>query len=149
MDEPKWRGTEERKDGRREYIREKLPSGKCGFIADDLDLIIRYWGPEHQTDGEGRIRLVEFKVGFGQFGYSQRLTLGLLDRMCKTSDYADRYEGFFLIYSESENWHDVDKISVNGWHLSHEEFNEWILNKRHIDPVEPQFVPKEVSKWHK
>lgn len=149
MDEPRWRGPEELKDNRREYIRDNMPKGGNGFIADDVDLVLRYWGPEHQTDGIGRIRIVELKVANGVFGYSEKLTLGLLDKMCKTSSQSDRYEGFFLIYSKSEEWQDIDTITVNGWDLTREQFDEWAMNKRHIDPMEPQYVPKEVSKWHR
>lgn len=146
---PQWRGPEHLIDDRRQFIRENMPSGKEGFVAEDLDLVIKYFGSNFSTDRDGFIKIIELKVGIGIFGTAQKETMGLLDKMCRTSEYSERYLGFFLVYSPSCEWEKEEFITVNGFDLSQNEFKQWLLKQKHIEPIEPRYIPKEVSKWHR
>lgn len=147
MNEPKWRGATALCDQRREYIRQNCPKGSDGFVAEDLDLVVRHFGPHFNQDAKGKLRLIECKVGVGEFSASKRMTFGLLDEMCRSSNMRDRYEGFFLVYSEKESWADVSHINVNGFALTHEQFGQWMNRKLRVPCIQPQSVPKNLSAW--
>ena len=147
MSESRWRGPDYLRDNRREYIRKNLPSGSAGFIAEDLDLIVRHFGPQFHLDAIGRLRLVEIKVGRGLFGASKRQTLGLLHDMCATSQHADRYDGFYVIYSKTDDWDSSESVSVNGLTLSHSVFQTWLTGGTAIHSVHPYQVPSNVFDW--
>lgn len=141
---------ESTKDHRREYIRREMVDGDKGFIAEDLDLILRVYGDDFQTDYLGKFRMVELKFHEGTFNSSQQKTLGIMDRMLKQSPESFRYGGFFMVYTETENWNDLDVFTVNGWDLTKDQFNRWLEWKLEIPSLSPfNQIPLNTWKWHK
>jgi hypothetical protein len=149
MNDTEWRGSEEERDPRREYIRKNAPSGSEGFTAEDLDLIITHFGPNYESDEFGRIRLIEIKTGNETMNKSQKYTLALLDRMCRTSRESFRYQGFFLVWAPTKNWEDEQIITVNGYDLTQKQFNLWLKDDLFVEPNNFSYIPKDLSKWHK
>ena len=150
MAKPEWRGRKELEDPRRKYIRKNCPEGEKGFVAEDLDLVLRRFdfnGP----DREGRFRLVELKVAYGVFKTSQQRTFGLLDKVLKNSNELGKYAGFYIVYSETEFWDELDQFTVNGWDLTKGQFNEWLNWNLDIEPINPNgnIVRTEIYKWHR
>ena len=146
-DNPKWRGSEETRDRRRDYIRVNFPKGSMGFVAEDLDLVIRHHGSTFNTDADGAVRLIECKVGTGEFSHSKRMTFGLLDNICRSSAMANRYEGFYLVYSQTECWAEAPFIVVNGWQLTHDQFQAWMMRRLNVPSIKPNEIPAKVSQW--
>jgi hypothetical protein len=147
MSDARWRGQATLIDPKREFIRKHLPSGRQGFVVEDLDLILRHFGHNYQLDSQGRISLIEIKVGIGTFGPSKAYTFGLLDQMCRSSTMADRYRGFYLIYTETDDWDNAPVMFVNGHHLAADEFKHWLNGDIEIEPIEPTQVPANVKDW--
>jgi hypothetical protein len=149
MSDAQWRGDPNLRDAKREFIRRNLPSGRDGFVAEDIDLVIRHFSNRYDQDSAGRLRLTEVKVARGMFRTSKAMTLGLLDAICRSSDMAERYEGFFLIYTETDNWDECDLFVVNGIELSRDSFIAWLNGELNLRPVLPKNVPTNVAKWRR
>lgn len=148
MSTNEWRGPEELRDPRREFIRRHLPSGSNGFIAEDLDLVLRTYGSNFHQDADGCLMLVELKTGIGTFGVSKRKTLGLFDDICRRSEMVARYRGFYVVYSPTNDWETETTFRVNGHTLDQNEFIGWMLGIIHVDPVRPCAVPSNIANWH-
>lgn len=133
---PVWRGAAERRDGRREWIRQNLPAGPAGFVAEDLDLVARVYGREFYTDATGKLALIEFKLGDAPFGASKERTFRLLDDLCRAGDVAgERYRGFFVVRTPDETWSESTVFNVNGVDLTADQFRLWLLgNYMGVDP---------------
>ena len=137
-------------DPRREFIRREMVNGDQGFVAEDLDLVLRVYGEEFGTDYLGKFRLVELKSYTGTFNSSQQKTLGVMDRMLKESPESFRYHGFYIVYSQTEKWKELDSITVNGWDLTKEQFLRWMKWELEIPSVSPfNQVPEKTWNWHK
>jgi hypothetical protein len=157
-------------DPRREFIRREMVNGAQGFIAEDLDLVLRVYGERFGTDYLGKFRLVELKSYTGTFNASQQKTLGLMDKMLKESPESFRYQGFYIVYSETIDWkirkdiEDFDsfeeyeiyekarideQITVNGWDLTKEQFLKWMKWELEIPSVSPfNQIPFKTWNWH-
>lgn len=124
----------------REFIRQHCPSGRDGFIAKDLDLVTRAWGPRFETDGWGRLRLEEIKFGRTPLGQSKVRTFGLLDRLCRAGAAALgepwRYDGFYVVRYGAPTWAEADWFVVNDIELTPNEFVRWL-----------KFDPLRVPAW--
>jgi hypothetical protein len=89
----------EQQDPFRDWIRDKCPAGKDGFVCEDLDLVINCFGKligrSHSEDG--RIKLIEKKFN-REMKYPQRRTFELLDRLARAGD-PDRkhYRGLYTL----------------------------------------------------
>lgn len=121
----------------RDWIRENLPNGRSGFVAEDLDLIIRLFGRAHNSDRLGKMMLVELKYGEKtDLGIAQKMTMGLQNMLLRGGD-ADgtRYVGFFRVNYDDESWGPFCRFWVNGVELLDEEMklfflaNDSILNR--------------------
>lgn len=98
----------------REFIRKHLPSGTFGFVAEDLDLVIRVCGRNFNTDGGGKFMLMELKWYPHNIGMAQKRTFGLIDSLLKNGDKSrTRYKGFYVIQYDNEDW-DLSRFWVNG-----------------------------------
>jgi len=92
----------EREKPIRRLMRERMPHGSAGYVPEDLDLVLRVFGPRYSSDAKGRLRLIETKwnptadrpvtVKGGQ-----DRTFRLVDEMLRQSTLADRYDGFFVV----------------------------------------------------
>ena len=86
----------------RNLIRTWFPDGRSGYVAMDMDLVVRVFGHQYDSDSDGRFRFIETKWSPETdkpttLGPAQLKTFGLIDRMCRTSEMADRYDGFYVI----------------------------------------------------
>ena len=87
-------------------IREELPDGTVGFVAEDLDLIIRHWGPNYGLDDVGRFRFVEVKHGEPKIDDAQQWTFSLIDDTCRRGDPdGARYDGFYVVGHNAADTH--------------------------------------------
>ena len=119
-----------------------MPSGREGFVVEDLDLVLRWYGPNFGLDEYGRLRLVEVKRWDFGFDNAQLWTFGPL--AAELADW-DRFDGLHLVqYSDSD--HDADtryRIGVGSCRteLSADEFLDWCLQPYSEIP------PVDVGKW--
>jgi hypothetical protein len=113
--------------GPREAIREWMPDGDKGFVATDLDLVLRWFGQNYDTDAVGRVALIELKHGSAPLAAAQTHTFGLIDALFRAGDPdGKRYAGFYVVHSENENWLTCDKFKVNGVSMNQPEFRRWL-----------------------
>ena len=105
----------------REWLRKNMPSGTDGFVVEDLDLVIRVYGPNFESDAEGKFILVELKYGMAWIGRAKKMTFGLIHRLLRETDsHRQRYLGFYVLNYDDEDW-DKANFKVNGLILSKEE----------------------------
>ncbi len=110
---PEWNGADKHKlrEPLRDMIREELPEGTAGFVAEDLDLIIRHWGPNYGLDDIGRFRFVEVKHGKPKIDDAQRYTFTLIDDTCRRGDLdGTRYDGFYIVGHNAADAHAPETI---------------------------------------
>jgi hypothetical protein len=75
--------------------RECAPSG---LVVEDLDMVIRVFGPRNRTDATGRLALFEFKHGpCSNLTEGQENTFGMLHDMLEPHE---RYAGFWRVNFE-------------------------------------------------
>lgn len=98
----------------REWIRNNMPSGRDGFVAEDLDLVVRLYGPRFHTDATGKFMLIELKHGNTQPAIAQQKTFGLIDALLRKADPEQkRYLGYFVVNYDNEDWN-VSTFRING-----------------------------------
>lgn len=103
----------------------RMPFGRDGFVVEDLDLVLRWYGPNFGLDAEGRVRWIEMKYG---------LHTGLDPAKVRTFkplvqclQQLERFDGFFLVRS-SDNVHDAETTyRINQQETSAEGFLDWCL----------------------
>lgn len=89
----------------RKWIRDNLPSGPEGFIAEDLDLVVRVFGARHGTDAVGKFRLLELKHGNSQPNHAQKRLYGLIDSLLRKADpKGERYVGYNVLNYSDDDW---------------------------------------------
>lgn len=112
----------------------KMPHGPQGFVAEDLDLVVRWFGPDFNLDSIGRLRLVEMKRSPFYLDTAQVRTFGpLAERL----EGWERFDGFYVVQTSNEQ-HDAETIyTIDGLDLSSAEFRQWLLT-----PVSP------IERWH-
>ena len=108
----------------RDWIRDEMPAGPEGWVAEDLDLIVRRYT---SSDPVGRFMLVELKYGEAGLGKAQFMTFGLMDGLLRTADpQGKRYLGYYLLnYPESE-WEGCSGFRVNGIPLAIQGLKKWL-----------------------
>lgn len=101
----------------RDWIRHNCNESDDGFVAEDVDLVIRTYGGNFETDEIGKVMLIEIKHSSNariDVGTSKTMTFGLIDKMIRASPCnEERYLGYFLLVESDSNW-DVAIIHVNG-----------------------------------
>lgn len=99
-----------------------MPSGSDGFVVEDLDLVIRWFGQRYGFDSSGAFMLVELKFGNAEMGIPQIKLFGLVDSLLKKADpNRERYFGFYLIQYTNEDW-DLSAFKINHFPISREQF---------------------------
>ena len=91
----------------REYIRNhpQSPLPRDGYVVEDLDMLIRGFGPRFQTDDLGKFVEIELKFGRKWLTYGQLKTFGLRDRLMRQGDPAGKhYLGFYVINYSDDDW---------------------------------------------
>lgn len=81
-----------------------MPDARDGFVALDLDLLVRWYGPNYGTDATGRLALVEIKHRNADLGNGSKSTLRLLDAMLRRGDTERRYLGLYLLREYAPGW---------------------------------------------
>lgn len=113
----------------REYLRGALPSGGDGCVIEDLDLLVRHYGPRYQLDSFGRFMLVEQKHPGSDIGTAQKRTFGLLHQLLRMADPdRKRYLGYYLLWVHfGPNNTPIFPITINRQHvLSEPDFLKWL-----------------------
>jgi len=110
----------------RNWIRENFPDGSAGFVAEDLDLVTRVYGSAYKSDMAGMFRLIELKHKHYGMDKSQHKTFGLIDALLRMGNpEKDRYDGYYLIQTDSDDWERCGVFFVNHTLLTKEEFLLW------------------------
>lgn len=92
----------EREKPIRRLMRQRMPRGSAGYVPEDLDIVLRVFGPRYRSDAKGKVRLIETKWNptadrpVALKGGQDR-TFRLVDEMLRASQLADRYEGFYVV----------------------------------------------------
>jgi hypothetical protein len=120
----------------REWIKDVMPPGPKGFTNEDLDSIMRWWGPKYNSDAVGKIALVEIKKKGVESSYSKEMTFGFLDFALRTSALKHRYVGFYWIRWENIHWEVEQDFLVNGVHCSNLDLQYWLSRPESIKPHE-------------
>lgn len=106
----------------REFLRKKMPNGSSGFIVEDLDLVIRWFGRNYGYDANGAFMLIDLKFGRADLGTAQIKTFGLLDKLLRVADpHYERYLGFYLIQYDNEDWEKA-QFRINFHSVTRDEF---------------------------
>lgn len=116
--------------GIRDAIRRLCPNGSAGFVAEDLDLVIRTFGPDYGSDSTGKFALIEVKFGQTPLGASKAHTFGLIDKLLRDGDPSGaRYLGFFVLRHQIRDerpWGDDDVVDLNGTKMTILELTSWL-----------------------
>jgi len=98
-----------------------MPNGRDGFVAEDLDLLVRWFGPNFHFDARGGFMLVELKYGNAWIGGAQKMTFGVLDELLRKGDpEGQRYTGFYLVQYDNEDW-ECARFKINGVSVTQEQ----------------------------
>ena len=117
----------------RDFIRKHCPNASDGFVAEDLDLLLRVYGPNYGTDAVGKFRLVEIKYGNPPLGKSKENTFGAIDAALRVG-LGDRYEGYFYVRTDAVRWDNATTFKVNSATLNTNEFIDWLNGDLPIAP---------------
>ena len=125
----------------REWLRNKMPNGKMGFVVEDLDLVIRWFGLNYGFDGQGAFMLTELKFGSAQLGIAQEKTFGLMNSLLRAADpNYERYLGFYLIQYTHEDW-DLAEFKINFECVTREQFMNFWQRKHIVKPYQFKYSP--------
>lgn len=117
----------------------EINDGPHGFQHEDIDLILRWRGGFFNLDDTGRFRFLELKrrnrepeinprTGEEDMGGSKQWTFGLIDSLLRQSPASEwRYDGFFLVEHDNDNFDDTTTLWVNGHKMDVYEFLDWCL----------------------
>lgn len=101
-----------------------MPTGRQGFVVEDEDLILRWWGPRFGLDDLGRFRFLEWKHGTAGLDEAQSRTFGLISQELADSD---RFDGYYLVQYDDPDHGPEATYWVNGWQLDSGGFRAWCL----------------------
>ncbi len=130
----------------RQYLRrKKFPSGTEGLVVEDLDLLIRWYGPHFLSDDIGRFILIEIKVYPYKPDGAQIRTFRLLDTLLQKGDPEhQRYIGYYLIQclspgEDKGNWLDFQcEFWINGHPVSRDVLDAFLLGDNRLS-IKPYF----------
>lgn len=130
----------EQLDLRRQAVREWAPSGRDGFVVEDIDevkILKRVFGDTYGLDELGVLRVEEWKLWPRKMETAQSWTFGLLDAICNTSHLSDRWAGFFFVQSDSLDWNNKDtRFWVNEQEIGWEDFRRWQCWELDLEPMQ-------------
>ncbi len=126
----------------RDWIRANMPSPNDGFVVEDLDLVIRVYGQNFNTDKDGKFMLIELKKHPAYIGNAQWMTYGMVNRLLVSSPESHRYKGYYVVQYSAENW-DYSQFWINKERIYLKEFKEFL--KFNIPQGIPRFPPSPFS----
>ena len=110
----------------------KMPNTRgCGFVVEDLDLILRWYGPPFKLDSEGRFRLVEIKHSLYPNLDRDLGKIYTFKPIVETLQSYNRFDGYFVVGCSDMQHTATTSYSVNGMRqeiMSAERFMNWCLN---------------------
>jgi len=117
----------------REWIRREMPPGSRGWVAEDLDLVVRRFGP---NDPIGRFMFVEIKYAAISLNTAQKWTFGLIDRLLRRADpKGTRYIGYYLMQYPDKDPEKCNSVTINGQRLCINDFKKWLAFENNIEPM--------------
>jgi hypothetical protein len=126
----------------REHLRSKrFPSGADGFVVEDLDVLVRWWGHNFQLDDDGTFALVEMKydatgAGPARLPYAQERTFELLDGVLRRGDPdGTRYRGCYVVQYGPALWPDCRSFRINGRTVTRAGFDDFFLRRLEVEPL--------------
>lgn len=117
--------------GHRDYLlQDKFLAGDEGYVVEDIDLLIRAYGPLYKTDAKGRFMLIEIKYYPSKPGYAQQRTFKLIDEILKAGDKVlnssnPRYLGYYVVQYDNADWN-LSNFWVDDKKVTRDEFDEFI-----------------------
>jgi hypothetical protein len=102
----------------------QMPSGPEGFVVEDLDLVLRWYGPTFGLDSIGRMRLCEVKRWGTRLKTAQNYTWGML---AERLEGWDRFDGLYVIETFDDDHDEDTTYRIDGIELSSSEFLNWCL----------------------
>lgn len=112
----------------REWLRMNMPTAHDGFVVEDLDLVIRWYGV-NGFGAEGAFMFLELKFWNYDIGIAQKKTFGMIDRLLRIADpKKEKYKGFFVVQYSDENWNKAN-FRINGKPANLSEFTEFLKMK--------------------
>jgi hypothetical protein len=87
----------------RDIMRSRMPNARDGYVALDLDGILRWYGPTYGLDADGMVALLEVKHGDAELIPGQRRTFALLDRWLRRGADPGRYRGWYLLHDYGDD----------------------------------------------
>mgnify|MGYP001492292630 CR=1 FL=1 len=106
----------------RKWLRNNMPKGRDGFVVEDLDLVIRWFGYNYGFDSVGAFMLIELKFGSAEMDVPQIKLWGLIDSLLRKADpERKRYFGFYLIQYTDDDWN-VSGFRINKQSVTREQF---------------------------
>ena len=117
----------------REWIRREMPPGSRGWVAEDLDLVVRRF---RRDDPLGMFMFVEIKYATVSLDKAQQWTFGLIDGLLRRADpRGTRYVGYYLLQYPDKDPEKCGSVLVNGRRLWISDFKRWLAFERHIEPM--------------
>jgi len=150
-----WRGNPERKPLDFNFFarRDLFVSGPEGFTIMDLDNIVRWHGPNFNTDSIGFFMIVERKTypvnknkTFDDIPFHEKMKLCLIDKMLTLGNYGftiQRYKGCFLVWSDKKGFSISNEFQINGIDVTQEVLVDF-YNARafeHFKPFTDWIIP--------
>lgn len=106
----------------RDWIRNNKPPGNEGYVVEDLDIVLRIYGTNYDTDSTGKFMLLELKFGRAYIDYAQRRTFGQINYMLRKADPGRvRYMGYFVVQYDNDDW-DKSEFTINRVSVTRDEF---------------------------
>ena len=119
----------------RDFIRKKVPPGYKGYVAEDLDLVMRHFTPGE--DPVGKFMLIEFKCGKSGLDWAQRKTFGLIDSLLRKADPGRRrYFGYYLLQYSNHDFNKCNFVEVNGKIVTKEGLLRFLRFELDINPYD-------------
>lgn len=136
-------------DPHRDYLREHCPSGPEGFVAEDLDLVVRRFGHRFGLDGTGQFALIEVKHGDTPLGTSKERTFRMIDDLLRQADpNGERYLGMYVLRTNKpvgEPWYPSDVVKLGGSPMTVDEYRRWLLGENISHDITPLFARQRTS----
>ena len=98
-----------------------------GYVIEDLDMLIRGFGPRFKAGELGYFREMELKFGSKWLTYGQIKTFGLRDYLMRKGDPQGlHYRGFYVIQYSDDDWYKAE-FKVNRVPVDRETFDKFLL----------------------